>query len=183
MSLYESFSSVPDFRRKEGQRTPLPALLTIISLAYMCGYTSNRKIKAFAHANAGVLRELLDLKHKLPSHVTIWTCVNEVEESCMIEGFHRWINSVVPIAAGQWVSGDGKSLASTVSNMHNEKQSFTAIVSAFCQQSGLTHRLAAYRNGQQNEVHTLQELLTHFKNAGVVIALDALHCQKKQYPT
>ena len=101
----------------------------------------------------------------------------------MIEGFHRWSSSASPMVAGQWISGDGKSLASTVANMHNEKQSFTAIVSAFCQQSGLTHRLAAYRNGKQNEVHTLQGLLAHFKDAGVVIALDALHCQKKPWPT
>lgn len=180
MSLYDSFSVVPDFRRSQGQRIALPALLTIICLAYMCGHTSKRKVRIFAEANEGVLRDLLNLKHKVPSHVTIWTCLSELDESAMVKSFHQWSKATLPILQGQWISGDGKALGSTVTNMHNEKQTFTAVVSMFCQQTGLTHLVAAYRNGKQNEIHTLQGLLNHFENAGVVIALDALHCQKKQ---
>lgn len=183
MSLYEHFSTIADFRRPQGQRIALPALLTMISLAYICGHTSKRKITAFAKANEEVLRDLLGLKHKVPSHVTMWTCLGGVPETDMIESFNQWSRSVGPILAGQWVSGDGKSLASTVSNMHDEHQSFTAIVSMFCQQTGLTQVVNAYRNKKRSEIHVLQGLLEYFKQAGVIIFLDALHCQKKRLPT
>lgn len=183
MTLYESFSAIADFRRAQGQRTVLPALLTMICLAYMCGHTSKRKITAFAKSNEEVLGELLHLKHKVPSHVTMWTCLGGVREADMVESFNQWAKSVGPILQGQWVSGDGKSLASTVANMHDQKQSFTAVVSMFCQQTGLVQVVSAYRNDKRSEIHVLRGLLEHFKDAGVVIFLDALYCQKKRLPT
>lgn len=182
MSLYECFEGVPDFRRAQGRRLDLAFLLSVITLGYLCGHLSKRSLSTFAKSNEETLRQMFSTKHKMPSHVTIWTCLSELDEQELVKCFNTWAQGCAPLLGGTWISGDGKSLGSTVEDMHGKGQKFTSVLSLFCQQTGLTQVVEQYRHDKKSEIHVLQGMLRHLKEAGVVIVLDALHCQKKRSP-
>lgn len=98
----------------------------------------------------------------------------------MIEAFNKWTSNYVPLKKGEAVSGDGKALVSTVTNAHSEHQNFQAIVSLFCQQSGLVYAVEEYKNKKASEANVVRFLLDKLEGMGLNIFLDALHCQKKR---
>ena len=71
LTLLDYLGEVPDFRRKEGRRYPLPTLLVMIIMAIMSGRYGYREIARFLKANREQLVKALDLKRtQMPSHVT-----------------------------------------------------------------------------------------------------------------
>lgn len=157
-------------------------LLSVITLGYLCGHRSKRGLSTFAKSNEETFRQMFTPKHKMPSHVSIWTCLSGVDEVELVKCFNTWANGCAPLLGGTWVSGDGKSLGSTVENMHGKNQQFTSVLSLFCQQTGLAQVVEQYRHDKKSEIHVLQGMLRHLKDAGAVVSLDALHCQKKRSP-
>ncbi|MEM6698225.1 MAG: ISAs1 family transposase, partial [Bacteroidota bacterium] len=139
-----------------------------------------RPIARFAKSRTEVFTEELSLKHGVPSHVIFSDILNRVNSQELIGAFNKWAVNYVPIEKGKAVSGDGKVLASTVSDPHNSKQDFEAVVSIFCQKSGLVHAIEQYRNSKDNEIGIVRFLIEQFKDMGLVFHLDALHAQKKQ---
>ena len=75
-------------------------------------------------------------------------------------------------------SGDGKALGSTVKNAQAKNQEFEAIVSIFCQKSGLVYSLERYENNKESEINVIRFLIKELKGMGVTLYLDALHTQK-----
>ena len=61
-------------------------------------------------------------------------------------------------------------------------QDFEAVVSLFAHQGGLVRAMGHYQNKskESGEQQILRVLLNELDQMGVVICLDALHCQKKQ---
>ena len=78
------------------------------------------------------------------------------------------------------MSGDGKSLKSTLSHGTDENQDFCAVVSFYVQKTGLTYLIADYRNKKIGEAEIVRDLLSSLKDKGLILTLDALHCSKKQ---
>jgi len=70
---------------------------------------------------------------------------------------------------GELVSGDGKALGSTVENAKNGKQTFTAIVSLFCQKSGLVHSLKQYQNAKKSEINIVRFLIKELNAKGLTL--------------
>jgi hypothetical protein len=79
-----------------------------------------------------------------------------------------------------WVSGDGKSLKSTMSNYNSDTQDFCSLVSIYVQKTGLSYVIEDFRNKKISEGEILRTLLPSLQDKGVIITLDALHTQKKQ---
>jgi len=86
----------------------------------------------------------------------------------------------MPQQEGDWLSGDGKALCSTVSDSHGENQNFQAVVSLFAHQSGLVKAVGQYENKskESGEQGILRGLLCQLDKMGATLCLDALHCQK-----
>lgn len=180
MSLYELFDQVNDPRRKEGLRTTLPQMFCMITLSNLCGHFGGRPIERFAKANSELFIKELNLKHGIPSHVIFTDVLNRVDSKELIKAFNKWAADFVAVEKGDLVSGDGKALGSTVTHQHGTKQNFEAVVSIFCQKSGLVRAIEQYQNSKESEIDIVRFLIKQLHGMGMTFHLDALHAQKKQ---
>jgi len=176
-------SSLKDPRRSQGLRTSLSQILTMSILSICCGSLGYRGISRFSKAYQKELTELLGLRHGVPSHVTFSTVIQKLSLSSLIEAFNKWAHSYCDQNSEDWLSSDGKVLGSTVSDCHNSQQNFQAIVSMFCQKSGLVYKLETYRNKdkESGEQSILRDLIAAMQDLGMIITVDALHTQKKPF--
>lgn len=179
MTLEEALSEVKDPRRAKGMRIDLQQMFSMIMLANLCGYFGGRPVARFVKYHEEALSEELKLRHRVPSHVTFTDLINRIDQNQFIAAFNKWAESYVPLEKGELVSGDGKALASTVTDKHGNNQDYQAIVSLFCQKSGLVRSLSEYRNKKKSEIGVVIFLITKLKEMGITLFLDALHTQKK----
>lgn len=182
MTLIEALSEVEDPRRAQGLRTDLEQIFYMTVIGYLCGYTGYRELKFFCDSQADIFIETLSLRHGIPSHVTFWQVLTNVEDQGMVKAFNKWSGGHVPLEKRSFVSGDGKVLGSTVTDANGKKQDFQAIVSLFSQESGLVYSLADYRNKakETGEGSVARFLIGELTGMGVIFTLDALHTQKKR---
>ena len=180
MTIQEALSEIRDPRRSVGMRVNLNQMLSMVVLANLCGYFGGRPIARFLQAQEAILKAELKLKHRVPSHVTFTDLLNRIDQQELITAFNKWASFYVPMSSGEMVSGDGKALGSTVTDQFDKSQDFQAIVSIFCQKSGLVRSLKDYRNAKKSEVGIVQHLIKELKGQGITLFLDALHTQKKQ---
>ena len=183
MSLLESFSSIEDPRRKQGMRTTLPNLLTMVFLSYLCGYTSYRKIMKFCESCQDLLTQELGLTHPIPKYVTFREVLQSLDEKACIEAFNKWANEYTKsknTEETEAVAGDGKVLRATVSNPHDSSQTFQSVVSIFGQETGLIYQVQVHQNRKIAEIEVLRNVIKAIKDRGLTITADALHAQKKQ---
>ena len=180
MSLYEIFQEVQDPRRKEGLRTTLPQMFSMIIISNLCGHFGGRPIARFSKLYSDTFTDELGLRHGVPSHVIFSDILKRVDSTELIGAFNKWARDFVPLKKGDSVSGDGKALASTVANEHGSSQDFQAVVSIFCHESGLVRAIGEYRNRKESEINIVRFLIEKLNGMGLVFYLDALHTQKKQ---
>ncbi|MEZ4887899.1 MAG: ISAs1 family transposase [Chitinophagales bacterium] len=181
-SLYEAFAEVKDTRNSSGLRHPLQPFLTMVTLGIMSGRNAYQELAKFFKGNQKELVELFNLKHGVPGYTQTRTILRDIDYDSLCKAFTGWALQFIPLEEGDWVSGDGKGLNSTVTNCHNSKQNFISMVSFFAQKTGTVLAVKRYENGKAAEMTMLQDLLSQLKGKGVIITLDALHCQKKQLP-
>jgi hypothetical protein len=182
MSLPDCFSSLTDPRRSVGMRTTLPQILSMTFIGYLCGSTGYRPLTRFCKAYAETFTEALSLRHPVPSHVTFRTVLQGLDQQALIEAFNSWAKDFVELSPSDWVSSDGKSLNSTVSNCHKSSQDFQAVVSLFAEQKGLVYAIEQYRNKSKETAETdiVRFLIDKLQGMGITLTVDALHTQKKR---
>jgi hypothetical protein len=93
--------------------------------------------------------------------------------------FNRWM---AQYPSSEAIFVDGKSIASTFQQVPGEKQRFTSLVSFFGQRSQLILQVRKLENDNRSEIDVVQELIGKLQIERSVFTLDALHCQKKQWP-
>jgi hypothetical protein len=181
MNLIEHLQQIPDFRRKQGLRYPLLAVLLMTIMSIMSGRCRYREIAAFAKANQKELLKFLHLKKRkrLPSHVTFREVLKGVNFDNVLTAFNDWAAQYVTLDEEEWMSMDGKALASTVTDYASSYQNFVSLVSVFSHKRGQVLRAAKLENQKRSEIPTVRELIEALDLTGVVFSLDALHCQKK----
>jgi len=180
MSLLECFEQVVDPRKSSGLRTPLPALLCMITMGYLSGYSGYRGIGTFMKGNKDSFQKMFNLKHPPIGKTQLRTILQRLDFTSINKAFFQWMNTFVSIEQGEWLSGDGKALASTITDAHGNAQEYELMVRLFSQKLGIvTH--SATTKSKATELKAMQELLTILELKGVIITLDALHCQKKQH--
>ena len=178
MSLVTCLSSVKDPRRLQGQRYSSVAVLIIVIMAILRGKYGYREIGRFCQLNKTALLDRFDFKNKcLPSHVSICTFMR-ADFSSIQKSFHQWTQSYVPIEEGEWISIDGKSIPSTVSDYSSEYQNFVSLVSLFCSKREQVLHVERLENKKGNESQVVEELFDLLDLKGVVFTLHALHCKK-----
>ena len=141
MTRIESLQTIPDFRRKQGRRSPLTALLLMTIMSMMSGRCRSREIAAFAQANQKDLLKFFHLKRKrLASHVTFREAITGVDFDEVITAFNQWASQYVTLAPEEWLAIDGKALASTVTEYDSSYQNVVSLVSVFSHKRGLVFR-------------------------------------------
>jgi len=177
MEIDVLFSSLPDTRRGAGRRHKQSSVLWMLFLGICSGYIGYRSIAKFMQSNASYFKEAFDLKHGVPSDVTVGSILKSIDKSDFKKAFNTWC-SQYELEQYDWVSGDGQVLSSTVSSLHDSSQDLISMVSLFCQKTGLVYQMQEYRSKKKNEAEVLRQTLLDLKDKGLIITLDALHCQK-----
>lgn len=198
-SLFKLFSGVPEHRNVKGRRYRLDTVLSIITLATLCGYSGHRAIASFAAKLTQSQRRRLRCyrnKHTREYQAPKDTCIREIL-------YHLDAEAVENVVA-QWMEGldetelrsiaiDGKTLKGTAKrNAQGEKKDALHLVSA------VTHHNARFLaqeavQDKSNEIPAVRKLLERFAHLnGVTVTTDAMHCldetarlivQKKGGPT
>jgi hypothetical protein len=182
MNLLTHLSQVKDFRRKQGQRYPLEAILLIILMGVMSGRYGYREIASFAKANKKELLKRLKIKKKiLPSHVTIREVIMNIDFDLLNESFYKWSKEYVSITKKEWLCIDGKSIKSTLDDYRSPYQNLVSLVSVFTQKRGQVIKSVKFENKKTSEIIVVQELLAMLDLKDVVFTFDALHCKKKLF--
>lgn len=179
MSLYECFVQIEDHRDASGLRNPLPALLCMITMSYLSGHSGYRATASFMKGNKEALMEMFDLQHPPLGKTQLRTVMQGLNFQSINQAFFKWMNSFVSIKKGEWLSGDGKSLGSTLKDAHGHAQEYELMVRLFSQKLGIITHLATTKS-KSSELKAMQKLLKTLEVKGVIITLDALHCQKKR---
>lgn len=181
MNLVEFLQTIPDFRRKQGLRYPLIAVLLLTIMSIMSGRCRYREIAAFAKANQKELLRFLDLEKRgcLPSHVTIREVLKGIDFYAVMNAFNDWAKQYITVEEHEWMAIDGKALASTVTDCSSSYQNFVSLVSVFSHNRGQVLCAAKLESKKCGEIPTVQELINTLDLTGVVFSLDSLHCQKK----
>lgn len=179
MDLSNFFVNLADPRRKQGQRYPFEAFLWMIFLSVASGYTSSRKIATFCKAHHLFFTNYFGLEYGVPSHVSVFKLLRDLDNSSFADQFNAFMLPETASLVGDWIAGDGQTLRSTVVCASSSEQNCCSIVSLFCQKTGLTLALTHYLNKKEGEQANLRTLLDNLRNKGVILTLDALHCQKK----
>jgi len=179
MSLIECLSGVSDPRRLQGQRYSSVALLLIIIMAILRGKYGYREIGRFCKLNQSVLIDKFHFKtHRVPSHVSIRSFILSTDFISIGQAFYNWARTYVPIGQGEWISIDGKSIRSTVSDYSTSYQDFISLVSLFSSKREQILYVQKLEHKKGDEIKVVDELLEILDLKDVVFTLDALHCKK-----
>ena len=143
------------------------------------GHYGYREIGRFCEINKSCLiRKFVFKNNKVPSYVSIRAFILNVDFSSIQAAFHKWTSNYVQIQAGEWISIDGKSIRSTVSDYSNEYQNFVSLVSLFCSKREQVLHVEKLENKKANEGQIVEDLLEILDLKDVIFTLDALHCKK-----
>jgi hypothetical protein len=179
MNLVECLSEVKDPRRLQGQRYKSTSVILIIIMGILRGQYGYRETGRFCKLNESVLIKRFGFKNKkVPSYVSLRTFILRTDFASIQKAFHKWSQDFVSIEAGEWISVDGKSIRSTVSDYSNEYQNFVSLVSLFCSKREQVLHVEKLENRKGNEGKTVEELLDMLDLKDVVFTMDALHCKK-----
>ena len=170
MNLIHFVSKLEDTRRSQGQRYKFSSLILTCILGHCCGHSGGREIARFARANKEVLQTHLSYKDKMPSHVTFQYFLNSIDHEKLLGAFNAWVreDSGITPSALDTLSGDGKALRSTVSDVNDTNQKFTQIVSLFLTKLGVTLCLQDFENEKKGEAEILRLLLQELKKKGLL---------------
>jgi len=180
MEFSQFIAQTKDSRRLQGQRYSYEAMMWMVFISIACGHESCRKMATFSYAS--VFTRYFSLKHGTPSYVTFHSFLSHINTFEMRQSFNQMMLKCLEFNEGDWISGDGQTLCSAVTDCHTDKQDYVSLVSLYCQKTGLSILLHEYMNKDKSESESklvLELLLENLANKGLMITLDALHCQKK----
>lgn len=176
MTLLEMLSLASDKRSRHGQRHELSDVLMMCIMGIMSGYYGYRELGRFVKNHAREFQQTFRLLHKVPTHVTIRSILQQIDFDSFNQEFNLWAQQYVPMC-----KKDGKAIASTISNYNTSYQNFVSLVSIFSVQRGIVLRTEKIENQKESEIPVVQELIKALDVKGEVFTIDALHCQKKRF--
>ena len=177
--LIEVFAEMPDFRRRQGQRHPLPAILSLACCAMLCGYRSYSAIAEWGRNYGTGIAHALGFTHNTPCAATLHTIFRRVDRDTLETKLGDWAERVVantlpaPSASEAAVALDGKTLRGS------RKQGAPGVhlLSALSHHVGLTLAQQAV-DAKTNEITQVETVLRQLVLKDRVITMDALLTQR-----
>lgn len=178
-SLESYFAEVTDNRRRAGMRYPIEKLLIAIVLGIMSNHFGYRELARFMKHNLAELQQYFGwTRSSTPSYETIRNALSQLDIQSVSKAFEEWVSAQSNLTAGDWVALDGKALRSTLNDYNSDMQNFIRIVSAFSHRQGIVLAHEAMENKTQDEGQVLREVVNRLGTQGLILTMDALHCQK-----
>jgi hypothetical protein len=178
--LLSALAEVPDPRRGQGKRYPLPPLLLFTVLALLSGAASYRGIITFFDQRLDLLNGYFGLALKrAPSLNTLRNLLHALDPDALEAAFRAHAKSLLATAgkgARPVIALDGKTLRGSFDHLGDRKAAQALM--AFASESAilLAHAEIAEKS---NEIPAAEEMIRTLGLKGVIFTADALHCQKK----
>ena len=178
-NLLAALVDVPDPRRAQGKRYPLPYLLMFTVLALLSGARSYRGVITFLEQRREHLNHHfgVDLQ-RAPVVNTLRTVLQSLSTEALEDAFRRHAKALLPAGeAGEQpvIALDGKTLRGSFDHFNDRKAAQT--LTAFASASAIV--LAHIEiDDKSNEIPAAQQMIRELGLTGVVFTADAMHCQK-----
>lgn len=178
--FYSIFDALPDYRRTQGKRHSLVAVLVVVTLALINQQNSLRQIIGWANGLSWQDRKRLPLRHnRVPSYSTIRRVLGHLDARILANALQAWVEKVLaayfPTSEWQGLAIDGKTLRG--SRDASEDSPALQVLNA------LVHELGAFIQSQSvtvgtNELGIIQDFLQGLVLSGRVVTMDALFTQQ-----
>lgn len=180
-SILSYLASLPDRRRKAGQRHEQTFVLLLVLMSTMSGYHGYRSIGDFIKRNENELLTCFNPKKgRLPSFYTVRRVIQELDFNSLNESFYKWASQYVVLSKDEWLHLDGKAMKGTMSDYSLAKQRFVSLVRLYNSRMKQVVAHGLVDNSKQSEIPVVKQLIARLGLQDVTFTLDALHCQKKQ---
>lgn len=178
-NLLAALQDVPDPRRAQGKRYPLPYLLLFTVLALLSGAESYRGIITFLEQRRVLLNRHFGVTLKrAPVVNTLRTVLQALDTDDLEHAFRRHAAALLPAGeAGETpvIALDGKTLRRSFDHINDRKAAQT--LSAFASAAAI---ILAHTeiDDKSNEIPAVQQMIRDLGLTGVIFTVDAMHCQK-----
>ena len=183
--LLGAFAGVPDPRDLRAPRHLLGDILVIAVCSALCGHSAFTDMEDFARDHEGWLHSFLELPGGIPSHDTFNRVFQAIDTHHFEEAFRSWTAGLcgpAPEVSGgggasaigllRHLAVDGKVLRGTKGEARNRASTINVLHVA----DGIV--FAQRRIPEDgSEITQLPLLLRHLRLKGVVLTMDAAHCQ------
>jgi len=185
-SLFDLFQGVHDVRTRKGRRYRIETLLTIFTLAAVCGYEGSRAIASFAKKLTPKQRRRLRCwRHPKTGAYTApsETCIRNFAYNADAEQIENvvamWMDRLDPHELS-CIAVDGKTLKGTAKrNEDGEKKGALHLVGAVAHHNARMMAQEAVAS-KSNEIPAVQRILRRFPHLdGITITGDALNAQQE----
>lgn len=164
--LLEALAQVPDFRKSQGKRHSLTAVLALACAATLCGCSSLTAIAQWGREQGKTLLTRLGFtRFPAPCVATFHRIFRRLEVEALEAALTRWLQTWLPL--GGRLALDGKTLRGS----RSEDRGPTQLLAAFSQRLGTT--LAQEAIPGRDEVETAIALLQSLDLHGWVVTGDA----------
>ncbi len=174
ISLLDCFASVPDPRSALGKRHPLSAILTLCSVAMLCGCRSLFAIAQFGRDRGKGFAEGLGFTRKLtPCCTTLHNLFVALDKTAFEDAIARWASAAAEAHGWTSVSLDGKTLRGST----DVQLPGVHLLAARAHEAGIVLRQLPV-DAKTNEHKAALELLDLIAVKGKLITGDAMFCQR-----
>lgn len=179
--LLAALEEIPDPRRRQGRRYPLPHLLLFSMLAVLAGATSYRGMLVFITVHRERLNAVFGATlRRAPAVNTVralFQALAPAELEAVFRKHARELSDAAPAAPGPRVIAlDGKTLKRSFDHLHDRAAAH--VLSAFACEAALILAHQEVRDAP-DEIPAVQALIEALGVRGALFTADALHCQKK----
>jgi len=178
-NLLAVLADVPDPRRAQGKRYPLPYLLMFTVLALLSGARSYRGVITFLEQRREHLNHHFGVNlRRAPVVNTLRTVLQSLPTEALEEAFRRHAKTLMAAdEAGKQpvIAIDGKTMRGSFDRFNDRKAAHT--LTAFASASAIVLAHIEIDN-KSNEIPAAQQMIRELGLTGVVFTADALHCQK-----
>jgi len=178
--LLKYLKQIKDNRRDQGKQYQLCYILLFAILAILSGADSYRSISSFIAIRFNDLKETFSLKwKKYPAYTTVRGIIQGINKEELEKAFRNYSQELFKIddtVLSRCIAIDGKTLRSSFDNFVDKKA--VHILNIFA--TGPNLILAQEETDEKsNEIPAVQKLLVNAGLSGLIVTMDAMHCQKK----
>lgn len=174
ISLLDCFSSVPDPRSARGRRHPLCAVLTLCSVAMLCGCRSLYAIAQFGRDRGKHFAAALGFtRDTTPCCATLHYLFARMDKAAFEDSLARWGAAAAGARGWQAVSLDGKTLRGST----DVQLPGVHLLAAYAHEAGVVLRQLPV-DAKTNEHKAALELLDLIPLEGKLVTGDAIFCQR-----
>lgn len=179
--LLAALEQIPDPRRRQGRRYPMPPLLLFSVLAVLAGATSYRGILVFIAVHRERLNAVFGTTlRRAPAVNTLRALFQALDPAALETAFRQHARELseaaVPTAGPRVIALDGKTLKRSFDHLNDKAAAH--LLSALAGEAAL---ILAHQEvcGAPAEIPAVQALIEALGVRGVLFTADALHSQKK----